>query len=271
MRKAITITIPEPCHENWNNMSPNEKGRFCKACDKTVHDFTKKTDEQIVKNFLDNEKLCGRFKTNQLNKELVYSRKDKNSFRTLLASGLFSMLAIGSYKSIAQTNPKTIQTDAIKNPSVKGKLATSILPENLVFGTVLDENDLPLPGTIVIIKGTKKGTQTDFNGNFELKARKGETLVFRFIGYDSQEHEVLDKSKYKINLKMEASIEGMVVISSTYFRKSPLSPAKSTYNPTEAELEKLRIKKLNRKNYFDFYKRKNKEERLERRAKQKKK
>ena len=32
--------IPEPCHEDWDAMTPEEKGRFCKVCEKSVVDLT---------------------------------------------------------------------------------------------------------------------------------------------------------------------------------------------------------------------------------------
>ena len=66
MRKAIQLTIPEPCHEDWNTMTPELKGRHCSVCEKTVFDFTTKTDEYIVKTFEQDNKLCGRFKNSQL-------------------------------------------------------------------------------------------------------------------------------------------------------------------------------------------------------------
>ncbi|MBB4800334.1 hypothetical protein HNP37_000373 [Flavobacterium nitrogenifigens] len=62
------ITIPEPCHEDWNKMSPNENGRFCMSCSKTVVDFTSMLPEEIQHFFIQNknEKICGRFKKSQL-------------------------------------------------------------------------------------------------------------------------------------------------------------------------------------------------------------
>ena len=41
------INIPEPCTENWNEMTPNEKGAFCQKCALDVYDFTDKTADQI--------------------------------------------------------------------------------------------------------------------------------------------------------------------------------------------------------------------------------
>jgi hypothetical protein len=66
----VKISIPTPCHEDWNKMTPNEKGAFCGKCAKTVVDFTKKTATEI-RDFLveqSEKKICGRFMSDQLHK-----------------------------------------------------------------------------------------------------------------------------------------------------------------------------------------------------------
>lgn len=62
------ITIPKPCHENWDKMTPNENGRFCMSCSKTVIYFTTMLPEEIQQFFIQNknQKVCGRFKNSQL-------------------------------------------------------------------------------------------------------------------------------------------------------------------------------------------------------------
>jgi hypothetical protein len=47
MSKTIQLHIPTPCSENWNDMTSNEQGRFCQNCQKTVIDFSSKTDKEI--------------------------------------------------------------------------------------------------------------------------------------------------------------------------------------------------------------------------------
>jgi hypothetical protein len=43
----MQISIPVPCAENWDGMSPTEKGAFCQKCNHEVIDFTKKSPEEI--------------------------------------------------------------------------------------------------------------------------------------------------------------------------------------------------------------------------------
>lgn len=66
----LKISIPQPCHEDWQKMTPTSKGAFCKACAKEVVDFTKMTDEQVQNYLLSRttEKLCGRFQPQQLSR-----------------------------------------------------------------------------------------------------------------------------------------------------------------------------------------------------------
>jgi len=55
-----------------------------------------------------------------------------------------------------------------------------------VTGTVSDASG-PLPGVNVLVKSTATGTVTDFDGNFQINANNGDTLVFSFVGYLTQE------------------------------------------------------------------------------------
>jgi hypothetical protein len=64
----MNITINEPCHENWDAMTPNQQGAFCKSCQKNVVDFSKKTIAEI-KDFFGKPqegRVCGRFEETQL-------------------------------------------------------------------------------------------------------------------------------------------------------------------------------------------------------------
>lgn len=92
---AISIQIPNPCHESWEGMKPNAQGRFCGSCSKTVVDFTGKSDAEIRDLLLERagQKVCGHFKTTQLNRSLqvnpVLRSKPALSPRTFAIALLF--------------------------------------------------------------------------------------------------------------------------------------------------------------------------------------
>jgi len=68
--QQLQVSIPKPCHEDWNKMSQKEQGRFCDKCCKTVVDFSNKSPEevQLILQSRLHDKLCGRFRTDQLRK-----------------------------------------------------------------------------------------------------------------------------------------------------------------------------------------------------------
>lgn len=263
MRKTITINITEPCHEDWNAMTPKAKGRHCAVCEKTVTDFTTTTDENIIKTLESNAKLCGRFKSTQLNRELVLSRKEKNNYLSFVASSLFAFLSLGSQELIAQNHPQTTQNDSLIRPSVKGKVATSILPEVEIKGTIVSHLDsLPLPGVNIMIKGTTIGTQSDFDGNFTLKTKPNSTLVISYIGFETQEIKITKAETLQVHL-IETQVEmlGEFTTMGAYaYNDEP------QYPHTPEELERKEKLELSKKNYFTFYKKKHDIEREKRKA-----
>ncbi|OOV18306.1 SusC/RagA family TonB-linked outer membrane protein [Flavobacterium sp. LM4] len=83
--------------------------------------------------------------------------------------------------------------------------------ERAVSGTVSDNSGMPLPGVSVLVKGTKAGTQTDFDGKFTIKAAPSQVLVFSYIGMKSQE---VAASSTSISVKLKddsVELEGVVV------------------------------------------------------------
>ena len=61
---------------------------------------------------------------------------------------------------------------------------------SLVFqntGIIIDQNNNPLPGASVVLKGTTKGTTTDFDGNFTIDIKTGDILQISYIGFETTE------------------------------------------------------------------------------------
>ena len=107
----------------------------------------------------------------------------------------------------------------------------------LITGNVLDDDtNEPLPGATIIKKNTSIGTISDFDGNFELNVRVGDTLVFSFVGLKSQELLVLN-SPVSVRMQPELNQLNEVQVSVGYFdvSKKDLSGAITQIGATELE------------------------------------
>ncbi|AZA77925.1 hypothetical protein EG347_10540 [Chryseobacterium sp. G0186] len=97
------LYIPEPCLENWESMSPQEKGKFCSVCNKCVIDFTQKEPQEIQQIIEEKkeEPICGRFYNHQLiNRSGSFENLKTNFFKFIpvelqnnkIALSVFSLL-----------------------------------------------------------------------------------------------------------------------------------------------------------------------------------
>jgi hypothetical protein len=147
------ITVPKPCHENWDQMHPREKGRLCDKCCKVVVDFTQKTTNQIV-DFLKEatgQKVCGRFRGDQVSPVPVKASGRPNRSTVFLAAlyMVFGSLLFTSCKDIRKvgepqveimgkvappdSNWKTDTLKAKKNDTVPAKECHKTLGEPVIL------------------------------------------------------------------------------------------------------------------------------------------
>lgn len=109
--------------------------------------------------------------------------------------------------------------------------------EREVTGTVMDTEGVPLVGATVIIKGTSKGTATDFDGNFKISVpNDASTLVITYVGYKTQEVSIFGISSINVTMVEDSSaLEEIVVIGYGTEKKSLVSDALSTINAKQIE------------------------------------
>ncbi len=80
-----------------------------------------------------------------------------------------------------------------------------------VSGLVTDDNNEPLAGVQIAIKGTQKGTVTNFDGYFKLDVKKGDVLVFTYIGYETKELTMDGTRKLRVILKEGVALDEVVI------------------------------------------------------------
>jgi TonB-dependent SusC/RagA subfamily outer membrane receptor len=64
------------------------------------------------------------------------------------------------------------------------------LAQQVVTGTVTDQDGMPLPGATIVIKGTSSAATADFDGNFSISAASGDVLVVSYVGYSNKQVKV---------------------------------------------------------------------------------
>lgn len=109
-------------------------------------------------------------------------------------------------------------------------LASEVVPnepkDRAVKGTVVDENNAPLPGVSVVIKGTTRGTTTDGKGVFQLSVPEGNavTLTFSLVGYQMQDIIVGAKSIIDLSMVPDVNtLDEVVVIGYGAVKKKDLT------------------------------------------------
>lgn len=147
----------------------------------------------------------------------------KSTCRKLLLP--IGLLAVCNSSAIAMGNGKLVSTLKLSNRFLA------------ISGTVTDEKGEPLPGVSVYDKQTRKTTSTDSNGKFTIDVPAGATLVFSFIGYETQE--VVAASGKSINIKLKESsntLNEVVAIGYQKIRKSDVTGAISSVKASEMNL-----------------------------------
>jgi hypothetical protein len=259
MPTSLQLNIAEPCHENWQNMTPQEQGRFCGSCRKTVVDFTMMSDQEVLNYFLKaDHNICGRFANDQLNKDLKITEKKKRFSWAYIWNILIATFLITKADAQVKGKPEKPVEVINEDRQIMGVVAyahrggvkkTGIPVE--MKGRVLDEkNNQPVMGASIRVKGAGSGCMADTTGKFSLKVEKKEVVVLEFsaIGYETQimEMDAL-AGRNDILVTLKPSFEGLKEVVVTGFgsnRRCTFTAGAVSLTYTETVGEKI-LKNVN--------------------------
>ncbi len=168
---SLQLSVPKPCHENWDKMTPNERGRHCDSCNKSVNDFSLLSDRQLIEFFTKaTGNICGRVTNLQLNRLLVYV-EPRNSFLYKLLFGTAISLGIAGSAN-ANYNPnqkpfieKYVEIDENHKKSIP---TDSTATDTILKVRVLDSQTkaaLPFASVVLFYNGRQiGGEQTNLDG-----------------------------------------------------------------------------------------------------------
>jgi hypothetical protein len=208
----VKLNIPEPCHEDWNKMTLKEQGSFCGSCAKTVVDFTKMSDREVIDYLAKtkDQKTCGRFTTFQIGRELLASTPQPSYYhrvKNLMIGAVFSLGLPGMLKAEKGAT--------FSNPSELRDQREGFLP-SVLKGTVVNEQGQAIPFAQVSIlqnnEHTGVGARTDIEGKFLIKTEEGTVwkdirIESSALGYFS-DTKVLDRTD---NLHFELALQQEII------------------------------------------------------------
>jgi hypothetical protein len=199
-KKQLTISVPTPCTEDWNAMTPNKSGKFCASCQKIVVDFSRMSDAEIF-NYFDNFKgsTCGNFSEKQLNTPIIEPLilKPQNRWAWALSALLLPTIAASQTAKINE--PTEIVTPSVASIPRNDIEAKSVVGNDFlsIEGEVreLVGNFLPVDGAIVAVNINTKIVaygQTDSLGIFSINLPKAyENQAFALevsqIGFEKEQ------------------------------------------------------------------------------------
>jgi hypothetical protein len=212
---TLSITVPQPCSQNWDDMKKQDKGRFCESCQKSVLDFTGLSNAEIIKLIINsNNDTCGRFTNRQLihlkNYSLVVpSQRNWMKYIGVLAIGA-SIFTQGCDK--IKTN---VPIENIGGKNIMGKLEKIAT----INGYVVDDNNQPLSGVKVIIENTELFAITDHTGRYDLDLKEhldSKNKVLKLYSMSFEGEIIIDYSRAAQNkLKAESMFITMGIILAT--------------------------------------------------------
>ncbi|RZK56316.1 MAG: hypothetical protein EOO91_12370 [Pedobacter sp.] len=208
----LKITIPKPCTENWGNMKPLEKGRFCESCEKEVLDFTKFSTTELQNYFkYPKGNVCGRINKRQLIDFIpkpVPSNKFKYlSYKLFVASSLTLLTSTKSYSNEFLSNENFFQDDTKSSKlNVPVKHTDTLIT---ISGLVIDNSDgLTVPGVSIAVKGGQNIVTTSIDGKFKIQVKRNANqkvvLVSKYIGYETKETVVDVAIAKNLEIRIEA-------------------------------------------------------------------
>lgn len=148
----------------------------------------------------------------------------------------YKKLSIATYVIKKVSKPTLTKGKAIPSSYRPSSPPIDIITVN---GLIVDaEDNEPLIGVNITIKGTGKGTTSDIDGGFSIEIEEGQILVFQYVGYEIQEVKAKSANIGTIRLSADAKqLKEVVVVGYGTQKRSDLTGALSSIG--EEELKAL--------------------------------
>ena len=223
--KKIQLSIPEPCHQSWENMTPTQQGRFCNACAKEVIDFSQMSDTAVLNYFSieKNDQVCGRAYPDQLDRTIAGLPAKKISWYWNYAIAFFlffSKSTTAKAQGLVMIDKKTSCSEPVKRLNIKNNIQQSRLSASVTIGgSIQTESGQAIPYASIKLIHSNHGVVADSAGKFLLNIDDLPCIIeISSLGYETRQVTVTDLLEKNIVLPATSEILAGVVVASTHTR-----------------------------------------------------
>ncbi len=245
--KKIQLSIPEPCHQNWNDMTPTQQGRFCNACAKEVIDFSEMSDSEVLNYFIavkKNDTVCGRVFPDQLDRSINAAPKKKVWWYWNYAVAFLLLFFKPNY-SKAQSLPQlgamvsfspALPTDIVTNSRID---KNEKIKKCIINGQIMNEAGEPVQFASVKLISAATGTSADVDGRFTLDVHRLNTMIeVSAIGYEPQQLTITNLADKQIQLKKSSELMTDITINTVGYIKCRRMISGAMYAVSSTELKR---------------------------------
>ena len=234
MERKQKITIPEPCHEKWDEMTPKDNGRFCLSCSKTVIDFTIMLPHEVQHIFIQNQSknISGRFNKSQLDSitiqipnqvlytQMHYSKMFLLALFIAMGTTLFSCQDKNGNKQkidkVEVVEEIELENNITKGKALRGKNEIPPPPPPKVDQVkfVKPANNITKEEKVTSQKSTKTVEEPVYNGGVAIETNAefpgGIEQFYNYFGKEFKKPENINAKDLKINLSFAVEKNGSV-------------------------------------------------------------
>jgi len=184
-KEPLILTIPAPCQQPWNEMLPENDGRYCQSCQKKVTDFSGMTDRELTQAITKaGPACCGRFDAAQLERNILAAQQPSRPF--LPVAALAMMVAV---------TPETVNAQQVHKTTLSTKAKVKIkqpLTGNIEGQIINGETGEGIERASIRLQGTYDGAVTDIDGCFNVSIPSDFNDTFAILRISHVNYEPLD-------------------------------------------------------------------------------
>ncbi|MFG4003348.1 TonB-dependent receptor [Flavobacterium aquidurense] len=116
---------------------------------------------------------------------------------------------------------------------------TQMTAQQTIKGRVTDQNNEPLFGVSIAVKGTNKGANTDVTGEYAIEVKANATLIFNYIGFKSKQVVITTQKTVDVSLEEDTQALDEIVVTGVFDKRTKMQSSVSISTLSAKQIERV--------------------------------